>query len=189
MVRFSRRSKLTKLASAHCKVTSGMSSPHTIHLPTIAVTCAGICGAKPDHPHADMLVCMKTSSVGSASHPIAQLCMMLSPLRTTLMCTWSGLVALRRVRFPPGSPSTQSWLGPSNIRPPLYSYHSGTKPRARYEWSGGIFLRYVRPLPTRLASRCASGWEGAFFALGGIVLETRISTWLAYGESGWEFVA
>ena len=167
MVRCSRRSFLTKLANAQCKVTSGMPSPHTIHLPTIATTRAGICGAKPDHPHADMLVCMKTSSVGSASHPIAQLCMMLSPLRTTLMCTWSGLVALRRVRFPPGSPSIPR---PSHIRPPLYSYHSGTKPRARFEWSGGLFLRYVRPLPTRLASRCEFGLEGDFFAFGGIVL-------------------
>jgi len=60
--------------------------------------------------------------------------------------------------------------GPSNIRPPLYSYHSGTKPRARFEWSGGLFLRYVRPLPTRLASRCEFGLEGDFFAFGGIVL-------------------
>ena len=32
----------------------------------------------------------------------------------------------------------------STTRPPLHSYYSGTKPRARYEWSGGIFLRYVR---------------------------------------------
>ena len=49
-------------------------------------------------------------------------------------------------------------------RPPLHSYHSGTKPRARYEWSGGLFLRYVCPLPTWLAYS-ESGWEGAFVAL------------------------
>ena len=111
MVRFSRRSILTKLANAQCKVTSGMPSPHTNSLTKYTFMCAGICGAKPDHPHADMLVCMKTSSVGSASHLIAQLYMMLSPLRATLTCKWSGLVALRRVRFPPGSPFTRWWLG------------------------------------------------------------------------------
>ena len=55
-----------------------------------------------------------------------------------------------RVRMPssersqPVTVATVPCCAVYTTRPPLHSYYSGTKPRGRYEWSGGLFLRYVR---------------------------------------------
>ena len=53
----------------------------------------------------DRRLCVIAYSIDSTHHLNAFQCMTLSPLRAILMYLWSGLVASRRVRFPPGSPS------------------------------------------------------------------------------------
>ena len=56
------------------------------------------------------------------------------------------------------SPNVQS-----NFRPPLYALPPELKkPRGRYAWSGGLFLRYVRPPPPNL-TRVRVGTEGGGF--------------------------